>query len=120
MSAGRVSSPGASWEEGKFGKRNGKKGSLERGSKMVGTTNHLACEGVEGRLEGGMVNAPTVLPLSNHPSPSPAGCFTMSTCPHVGHPLPHHNQICPLKLTGPHKFSCCPFTNDTLHVLVGS
>jgi hypothetical protein len=70
-------------------RHHGKKGSWERGSKMAGTTNHLADQWVEGRLEGGMVSVPTVLPLSNHRSPSLAGCFTMSTCPQVGLPLPH-------------------------------
>jgi hypothetical protein len=44
----------------------GKKGRMERGSKMFGTINHLACQLVEGRLEGGMISAhhyPSLFPL---------------------------------------------------------
>ena len=84
-------------------RHHGKKGRLERGSKVVHTTNNLAGQEVEGRLEGGMASASTALPLSNLHSPSPASCFTMSICPHIGLPLSHHNQLCPLKLTVPHK-----------------
>jgi hypothetical protein len=87
---------------------------------MVGTINHLADQGEEGRLEGGMISAPIIHLLSSLCSPSPPGYFTMFTswCAHL--PLPHHNQICPMKLTGPHKLSCCPFTSTTLDVLLGS
>ena len=51
---------------------------------------------------------------------SPAGHFTMCTSWHTDLPSPHHNQLSPSNVIGPRKFSCLPFTTDTLDGLLGS
>jgi len=57
----------------------GKKGRLERGSKMLGTINQLARQGVGEIGRRNDMCPPLSFTFSTLYSPSPAGCFTMCT-----------------------------------------
>jgi hypothetical protein len=57
----------------------GKKGRLERGSKMLGSTNPLACQGVGEIGRRNYKCPPLSFTFSTLLSPSPAGRFTMCT-----------------------------------------
>jgi hypothetical protein len=72
---------------------------------MVGTMNHSAGHGIEGRLEGRMISAHIIFPFSI--------TFTKVTWP-VDLLSPHHNQLCSGNLIGPHKLSYHPITTDAL------
>jgi len=92
----------------------GKKERLVRGSKMLSTISHLARQGVGEIGRKNEMCPPLPFTFSTLCSPSPAGCFTMCTSGRADQPSPHHNQLSPSNVIGPHKLSCCPFPTDTL------
>jgi len=73
----------------------GKKGRLERGSKMLGTINHLAGQVAEGRLEEGVISGHHYASFFQFSFPRPSWLVTMSTTSCVDLSSPHHNQLFP-------------------------